>query len=805
MPLRSGRSKAALSQNIATEVRAGKPPKQAEAIAFAKARGDAPFAQSMQAMDAFADDLKSRIAGAMQLYERGATAGESQAALEALRRMGVEPASHTTDPKRKQRYSVTVMNGASVITTYRGIVATSGEDAQQQAIARVEELWGKTAKSGVPKFTATVRADETVRVETVRNETNTSETIGGVETIRAAFAIFVCGDRALFLQRSSTTDHQGEWAYPGGKIEAGESAEDAMRRECVEEMGIMPKGVVALHARRISTGIAPPVQIDGPTPESAALPPPLPPEPTVDATTFIVRVKEEFEPTLNSEHSGYAWAPIVSPPQPMHPAAADALSKISMNEYDIAVEISAGRLTSPQQFMNIWLFDMRITGTGMSFRAKHDEFVMRDPSIYLNDYFLRRCAGLTVIVDHPPGDTLDTDEFRERNVGNICLPYIKGDEVWGVAKIYDAAAAKLMAENQLSTSPAVVFRPDDGNKEYIVDGEKILVEGDPSLLDHLAVCFAGVWDKGGAPTGIVSTRGDSIVAEKTEDEKKADRSVADGVSAMLDSFRADMKKFGDTAAECMSKMDEHKRRMDEDEKERKDKGKKDAKADGEKSEDEKKADAEKEEKEKADKAKKDAEEKEKEDKEKADKAKKDAGDDVDMTDSKRVDSLVAKAVADATKPLSDMIKELRGNMPRQITDDDRAKFADVQARADVAYNAFALRAPAPLLNEQLGDYRRRLASGLKQHSPNWKDVDLVAMQDDASFGVIENQVYTDSMATARNPTDVPFGQLRPFKRDDGTGMRQITEYQGDPRSWMQAFGGRRMMVKQFNIPQNRIN
>ena len=37
MPLKSGRSKAVISRNIATEIRAGKPRKVAIAIAFSKA------------------------------------------------------------------------------------------------------------------------------------------------------------------------------------------------------------------------------------------------------------------------------------------------------------------------------------------------------------------------------------------------------------------------------------------------------------------------------------------------------------------------------------------------------------------------------------------------------------------------------------------------------------------------------------------------------------------------------------------------------------------------------------------------
>lgn len=40
MPLESGSSREVVSSNIATEVRAGKDPKQAAAIAYAKARGD---------------------------------------------------------------------------------------------------------------------------------------------------------------------------------------------------------------------------------------------------------------------------------------------------------------------------------------------------------------------------------------------------------------------------------------------------------------------------------------------------------------------------------------------------------------------------------------------------------------------------------------------------------------------------------------------------------------------------------------------------------------------------------------------
>jgi uncharacterized protein len=40
MPLKKGSNKETISKNIATEIRAGKDPKQAAAIAYSKARGD---------------------------------------------------------------------------------------------------------------------------------------------------------------------------------------------------------------------------------------------------------------------------------------------------------------------------------------------------------------------------------------------------------------------------------------------------------------------------------------------------------------------------------------------------------------------------------------------------------------------------------------------------------------------------------------------------------------------------------------------------------------------------------------------
>ena len=43
--------------------------------------------------------------------------------------------------------------------------------------------------------------------------------------------------RFLFLLRSDDTKHSKTWGLPGGKLEAGESAIDGLRREINEEIG----------------------------------------------------------------------------------------------------------------------------------------------------------------------------------------------------------------------------------------------------------------------------------------------------------------------------------------------------------------------------------------------------------------------------------------------------------------------------------------------------------------------------------------------------------------------------------------
>lgn len=608
---------------------------------------------------------------------------------------------------------------------------------------------------------------------------------------QAAGILFLAKGHALLVRRADGSDHAGEWAFPGGGIEEGETPEQAALRECVEEIGSAPDDPGVLFARRN----------DG----------------NVDFFTFLKQIDTPFKPTLNDEHDGFQWCVIGDWPKNVHPGAQVVLDKLTMNELDIARAMVKGDLTSPQFYMNLALFDIRITGTGTAYRENLNEFVFRDPKYYLTDDFLARCNGLPVILEHPDNATLDSQEFSDRIIGTVLVPYLKDNEVWAIVKIYDTAAAEIMETEKLSTSPSVAFRDHTKNRTVMLaDGNKLLIEGDPSLLDHIAICPNGVWDKAGEPTGVISTTADDkqtaprqepntekviTMPDDNEDPAMADakKDAAGGVapSDKIGEPKSDAKADGvdgtgagdvslseikNMLASLISSQGEVNSRMDSIES----KFKNDA-TDGSNPR-ETPAGVQPVAPESTDKEKLTDMPEPKEGSPSSEAA----------VGATKEDSAMPEDYA-ALKARMDAFDKKMDAMPKEPTQEEQSKFMDAQAKADSVAQAFGDSAPRPIAGESLVGYRKRLLKAYQPHSPAWSKVNLATMTADV-LDVAEPMIYNDAQKAAKNPTDVAEDTLREVISTDRTG-RRISEFRGKPRAWMGGFRATTRRVSAFGTNQ----
>ncbi len=428
---------------------------------------------------------------------------------------------------------------------------------------------------------------------------------------------------------------------------------------------------------------------------------------------------------------------------------------MSLTELEVAERIRDGTVPSPVKFSNMWLVNLRITGTGLAYRAGLKEHVWRDPKLYLNEEFLRRCNGLPVIANHPDDAVLTEEDFKSRIVGSVMLPYIRGDEVWAVCRVYLQSIVEEIAEGDVSTSPSVVFNSTSGNVEVQEGDTNFLIEGVPFLVDHIALVTKdhgslGVWDKDRIPAGVEVANTGEIEMEKEELQALLQGVVSDalqGINQKIDGV--------------VTRMDSLEQR------------------------DKARADAEEQ-------AKKEAEEKAKADEAAEEQRKADEAAAKEAEEKAKADEAAAKDAEEKAKADSEAEEQRKADEEAEKERNDSA-LAEAQAKADSAFSACGKNAPAPFSGENALDYRKRALIAMQKHSPAHKDVNIRAIADSATLAVLEDAIFSAARQSIEKEMMSTQGQLHKRIRNDEAG-RRITEYQGDPNVWLSAFKipGRRL-------------
>lgn len=94
----------------------------------------------------------------------------------------------------------------------------------------------------------------------------------------AGFIFLTTSNKVLLLQKPNKN-----WTFPGGHAELYEEPKETAMRECMEEIGVIPKGEILGYFKYTK------------------------PDTKGKCFSFLMKIKKEFIPVLSSEHVSYKW------------------------------------------------------------------------------------------------------------------------------------------------------------------------------------------------------------------------------------------------------------------------------------------------------------------------------------------------------------------------------------------------------------------------------------------------------------------------------------------------------------------
>ncbi|MGJ0509106.1 MAG: DUF2213 domain-containing protein [Methylocystis sp.] len=211
----------------------------------------------------------------------------------------------------------------------------------------------------------------------------------------AAGIMYETDGRVLLVLRSADSEQGGTWAFPGGKIEAHETPEQAARRESFEEVGHNPTGEM----RQISD--------DG------------------NFVTYKI-CGERFTPILNSEHTSAKWATRDALPSPLHPGVMEIIeANMSARKPDINgfIEIK----NNPISKAGVFPYSGRMIGGNADPNKVYNVY---RPVEELSDPAAIESFKLIPFVDDHPSDMLGSEEYDLPNVDGKPADGVIGENVY---------------------------------------------------------------------------------------------------------------------------------------------------------------------------------------------------------------------------------------------------------------------------------------------------------------------------------------------------------------------------------------